>query len=101
MYIGRWWTKLRRGSPKGTRKEGDTLGHVYVLWNIWKERSRRIFQNKAIAAQVLAQQILTGVDLFELAHGRRVETEDYFLYRVCVFCYLQLFFFLGVLPQAW
>jgi hypothetical protein len=43
---------------------------MYVVWNIWKERGRRIFQQKTITAHALAGLILADISLLELAKGR-------------------------------
>jgi hypothetical protein len=59
--IGTWWrSTLRQGSADMTN---HTQVLIYTIWNIWKERCRRVFQNVAISADQLAatirQDILT------------------------------------------
>ena len=43
--ISEWWDDMISGKPKKIQKR--TSGHLlYVLWNVWKERNRRIFTGK-------------------------------------------------------
>jgi hypothetical protein len=43
-----------------TKKEITTLS-VYVLWHLWKERNRRIFENKICTPEGLLVQIKADV----------------------------------------
>jgi hypothetical protein len=42
---------------------------VYVLWNIWKERGRRIFQNEVLPASGVAKLIRAELELLRLARA--------------------------------
>jgi hypothetical protein len=57
-----WWTKLnpgdrRSGNPQNLRA---TI-IVYTAWNLWKERCRRVFDNKAQNEQNLVAVIKADV----------------------------------------
>jgi hypothetical protein len=45
--ISEWWDEMITGKPKQEQKRisGRLL---YVLWNAWKERNRRIFTGKRL-----------------------------------------------------
>ncbi|PNT75617.1 hypothetical protein BRADI_1g35653v3 [Brachypodium distachyon] len=46
-----WWNRsIKIGKQK--EKHKDVTVAVYTIWNIWKERNRRIFQNEAISKGV-------------------------------------------------
>jgi len=30
---------------------------IYIMWNLWKERNRRIFENKLLSMQQVAERI--------------------------------------------
>jgi hypothetical protein len=67
--ISSWWTKITRGRQSEGKKKEVAMA-MYVVWNIWKERGRRIFQQKTITAHALAGLILADISLLELAKGR-------------------------------
>jgi len=41
---------------------------TYAAWNIWKERCRRVFDNKALPAHQLVLLIMHDVAAYRLAH---------------------------------
>jgi hypothetical protein len=45
--ISSWWTKITRGRQSEGKKKEVAMA-MYVVWNIWKERGRRIFQQKTM-----------------------------------------------------
>lgn len=51
-----WWNKI----PKNQRSKNSQLA-CYVVWHIWKERGRRVFEGKELNALVLAQRIIEEV----------------------------------------
>ena len=40
---------------------------VYTTWNLWKERFRRVFDNKATDVQRLLDSIKDGIQSFQMA----------------------------------
>jgi hypothetical protein len=40
---------------------------IYTMWNLWKERCRRVFQNKAMTSDQLVQQIKNDVHQCNIA----------------------------------
>jgi hypothetical protein len=63
-----WWKKLRRGRTD-ERLRCDISLSVYVIWHIWKERGRRIFQNASMPAIALVTLIKSDLALLKLARG--------------------------------
>jgi hypothetical protein len=61
-----WWKKIARFRKSKTKKELTTLS-VYVLWHLWKERNRRIFENKICTPEGLLVQIRAYVANIGLA----------------------------------
>jgi len=54
--IGKWWENAARSVPKDKRRHFNGL-IIYTMWNIWKERNRRIFDQKFLTAQEVATRI--------------------------------------------
>ena len=48
-----WWQKLHQGS-KSLVTQQNTIS-CYVLWNVWNERNRRIFQNLELRPAAVAK----------------------------------------------
>lgn len=62
--IADWWSRLCSGDgAKDKTKEEITLA-AYTVWNVWKERNRRIFEQKALTAMALAGLIRDEVKTF-------------------------------------
>jgi hypothetical protein len=51
-----WWKKLTRGK-KDERHKKDITTSAYVIWHIWKERGRRIFQNASLPVLAIVAMI--------------------------------------------
>ena len=52
-YIAKWWEDAASKISKQERRRfNGTL--IYIVWNLWKERNRRIFQNEFKTAQQVA-----------------------------------------------
>jgi hypothetical protein len=63
-----WWNRIRRGKINNQRKKDISLS-IYIMWHIWKERGRRIFQNEYMTAPALASVIRAEFELVVLAKG--------------------------------
>ena len=59
MHIDDWWDKATQKVPKLL----NVL--IYTIWNIWKERNRRIFQNSSMDARQVASRAKEDIELHE------------------------------------
>jgi hypothetical protein len=66
--IAAWWKKLRRGK-KDNRWKSDISLSVYIIWHVWKERGRRIFQQTSLSPLGVAGLIKADLELLTLARG--------------------------------
>lgn len=53
------------GQPQATDIEQAT---IYIAWNIWKERCRRVYDNKAIPVPQLVQIIKSDIQSWHKPH---------------------------------
>jgi hypothetical protein len=51
--IGTWWEEIASKVPKQERRRFNGV-FIYIVWNLWKERNRRIFENVHKMAQQVA-----------------------------------------------
>jgi hypothetical protein len=70
--ISGWWNKVRRGKTSNRKKTLISVS-VYIIWHIWKERGRRIFQSEALTASALAGLIRADLQLLALANGNAID----------------------------
>jgi hypothetical protein len=68
-----WWNKIRRGKMDEHRRKDISLS-VYIIWHIWKERGRQIFQAESMTPNVLAGLIRDDIELLNLAKGSVVDS---------------------------
>ncbi|KAK1691967.1 hypothetical protein QYE76_008664 [Lolium multiflorum] len=61
-----WWDISRQCGTKDQRMRELPLA-IYVIWHIWKERGRRIFQNKVATVPGVAALVRADMDLLSLA----------------------------------
>jgi hypothetical protein len=54
------------------RKKDISLS-IYIMWHIWKERGRRIFQNESMSAPALARLIRADSEMVTLANGIAID----------------------------
>lgn len=61
--ISDWWRKtLGLGRLQETRKQMTTA--TYVVWNLWKERNRRTFEEKRCSPETVAAMTRDEISLF-------------------------------------
>jgi hypothetical protein len=51
--MAKWWEEEASKVPKQDRKRFNGI-LIYIVWNLWKERNRRIFENTHMTAQQVA-----------------------------------------------
>ena len=54
--IAKWWEEAASKVPKQDRRRFSGV-LIYIVWNLWKERNRRIFENKYRTVQQVASLI--------------------------------------------
>jgi hypothetical protein len=65
--VNRWWRKIQICAPRVQRK--DTIKLVaYIIWNIWKERGRRVFEGIEMNPETLAHHIREEMALVSAAY---------------------------------
>lgn len=73
--ISEWWEHTGRGrGSKDRNKEEMTLA-AYIVWNLWKERNRRVFEHKEMGPLELAASITDEVNMVKLAMSRGQHSE--------------------------
>ena len=53
VSMRRWWRSVTRAAAVNQDENMQVI--IYTIWNVWKERCRRVFQNKAINYDQLVQ----------------------------------------------
>ena len=71
IQITEWLVKELAQLPKKTRKLKAAL-MIYAAWNIWKERNRRVFNQKYGTPQEVLQEVNREVNDRKQACGARV-----------------------------
>jgi hypothetical protein len=66
--IAAWWKKLRRGKKDDQWKSDISLS-VYIIWHVWKERGRHVFQQVSLSPLGVAGLIKADLELLMLARG--------------------------------
>lgn len=64
--VEQWWQKLLTGPRDAVKRDITTAG--YIVWNIWKERNRRIFQKVHLSPTSVASLAKSEVAMFGMAH---------------------------------
>jgi hypothetical protein len=64
--LHKYWQKCRAKFDKRQRKEFDGV-MIHFLWNIWKERNRRTFQNKLLQPRQVALLCKEDIQQYQLA----------------------------------
>jgi len=60
--INSWWEEAAQKVPKDQRRRFNGMV-IYVLWNLWKERNRRIFENRFQTAKQVAPRAKEEIDM--------------------------------------
>ncbi|XBJ25809.1 hypothetical protein VPH35_003377 [Triticum aestivum] len=62
--VGEWWERLcSAGGSKEQNRLNMTVA-AYTVWNLWKERNQRVFENKELTATALAGLIKDDIKCF-------------------------------------
>jgi hypothetical protein len=61
MSIIPWWEEATAKVPKTERRRFNGLV-IYTFWNLWKERNRRIFNNKMETVLQVAARIKEDIE---------------------------------------
>lgn len=64
--IRSWWRKINTGVPKDARHKQVRFA-VYIAWNIWKERNRRVFQATNAQVPTILQLVKDEIGLLQEA----------------------------------
>ncbi|TVU09419.1 hypothetical protein EJB05_42891, partial [Eragrostis curvula] len=64
-----WWNDVM---AKFRKKEKNEVAAViiYTLWNLWKERNRRTFQNQSLQPNQVVKMVKEEMQMRELAYGQ-------------------------------
>uniref|UniRef100_A0A8R7R9R8 Reverse transcriptase zinc-binding domain-containing protein n=1 Tax=Triticum urartu TaxID=4572 RepID=A0A8R7R9R8_TRIUA len=61
--ISEWWEHTGRGRGSKDRNKEEMALAAYIVWNLWKERNRRIFEHKEMGPLELAASISDEVNM--------------------------------------
>ena len=51
-----WWEATAKTVHKNQHRDFNGMV-IYIMWNLWKERNQRIFENKFQSAQQVAERV--------------------------------------------
>ena len=68
--LNEWWDATIAGIPKDRRREASGA-IMYSIWGVWKERNRRVFQNKVLQTEAVATLVHE-----EMAQRAYAHTQD-------------------------
>jgi hypothetical protein len=66
--LGDWWITSLRALPKVQRRTKAAI-LIYIAWNLWKERNRRIFQGAFLTPQQVFHLMKEEMNLRQQAYG--------------------------------
>ena len=61
-----WWESTLLLIPKEKRRDFNGMV-IYTMWNLWKERNRRIFDNKSSTAIQVAERTKEDIEQYRRA----------------------------------
>jgi hypothetical protein len=61
MHIKAWWEEIARKVPTTERRWLNGMV-IYIFWNIWKERNKRIFNNTSETGLQVAARIKDDIE---------------------------------------
>jgi hypothetical protein len=64
--IGDWWHAIHSGCT-GPRKKDSIFTAAYVIWDLWNERNRQIFQDKKLSPNEVAGKARDEISQLRLA----------------------------------
>jgi hypothetical protein len=64
--LHKWWLLVLQQGVTDRANHMQVI--IYTLWNIWKERCRRVFQNVAVPADLLAHSIKQDIMAYRQAN---------------------------------
>ena len=62
--IGEWWSRLCTCDGTKDKNRDEITLAAYIVWNLWKERNRRVFEQKELTPTALAGLIREDVKIF-------------------------------------
>jgi hypothetical protein len=65
--LQQWWTSMV-GHPQANTSSQTEQAVLYIAWNLWKERCRRVFDNKEVGVSQLVIFIKEDMTNWHLAH---------------------------------
>ena len=66
--LATWWEAARCGRIDEQKKKEIAMA-IYVIWHIWKERGRRIFEDDKKPAVIVVGLVKADLELLRLAKG--------------------------------
>ena len=61
-----WWESASLSIPKEKRRDFNGMA-IYTMWNLWKERNRRTFDNKYSTATQVAERTKEDIEQYRRA----------------------------------
>jgi hypothetical protein len=85
VHLISWWEKAETKITKGERKRFNGLV-IFTLWNLWKKRNRRIFNNAHESAMQVAPRVKEEIEqrkrvLTWRGNQQRKVVIDFLVYR--------------------